>query len=1366
MVSKFRFPNKLVAMVLFILMVFTSGVYAAGEWPVYRNGNDNTGNASMAGQIASTPRTAWSSYIGGDFTSALSDYDVNNDGYKDLIFSEAGSVVALDRNFSQIWKSAVLPAANVFGVYDLDGNGTKEIIATTTTNKIVVLSASNGSKLWELQCKNAPSYYNFKVEDLDEDGKQEIVFYIYSEPYIYCYTFKNGAANGTSLWTVTDPRSENDGNISAYSPEMAVGDVDNDGIKEVAVVRYEGMDFYDGRTGLLDVPSSMVNIASAASGASVDADSEYPGGGYPKSRLIDGNVGSYWINNRTVPGWVTVTFSSSKYVKYVNLFGTGCSQAFNVQTWDGSQWVTQSSVSSNYRNQVLVTFTNKVYTGKIRINITQSSGYDGLGQGNHCQMSEVQAYEELPSIGWASSINGATITADSEYPGGGYPKTNINDGNTGTYWINSRTVPGWIQADFVASQNIRYVKLSGVGTATAFNVQTWNGSSWVTQKSVTANSAFSRLIKFSSAVSTSKIRVTITSSTANDGLGLGYQCQFSELEAYETYPGSTNLSAGSSMTVDSEYPGGGYPKANLNDGNSATYWINSRAVPGWAYADLLDSKDIQYIYLNGMQCSQAFEIQTWNGTQWATQKSVSGNYAANPMVKLDSPVSTSRVKVNITQSSANDGQGYMCQMSELQVSEGPKDFTTSQRTVEWLTGGGEDHGQGRNYGFFKLMDIDNDGCKEGIIVADGVSKHIGVVDNSQHGTQLLWDRYIEYDSLVTKIVRVVPDPVQDIDGDGKVEIVYGVYDTTIPGWTLYIVDAYTNTNKQTISGLYLWGMEDVNNDGKKELLVSEESAAAPAAASTIRVYGHSSGTYQSIWSKASSAFLTESGTANGNEIGDNCYGARQRPLLIDTDSNNVKEFLINDAGVYKAIDCTNGTTKWSSSAGVPKKVVSLFNNGDYQVITVNQDGEMKLINEAGSTLSTRNAGAGTNKVAVTQDIDGDGSMEMVISDSVKTRVYRLGSSGATKLWEDAGKGITSYSSANSAAVIDNMDGDAAKEIIVRDVNAQDQPIIKVLSATGSTEWSYAFSGYGSNTIYQWLTADFNGDGTKDIYVAILENGIDTGRSRIINGATRTLLWSSPDTYTITPPAPYASFQRSVAPYPGYASARDVDGDGKDELIFISLNVYFRFDWNSSTSTMDETHFYTGNTDVFYHTPVLTSVDDNGTIENVLMAGFDRFTVYDGAMAQLLGSLAADKYEIMRRMQGIGDVDNAADNKKEIAVQYTMGSLAGYLYCYDASNLNTVKWSVNLAASFGDGVMANDIQTCDIDNDGRKEFIFTTNTGYLIAVNGEQNPSSRILWSVNVGVTLGSPILTDTDGDSYSEVLVFAGDGKVYTFDSP
>ena len=137
----------------------------------------------------------------------------------------------------------------------------------------------------------------------------------------------------------------------------------------------------------------------------------------------------------------------------------------------------------------------------------------------------------------ALAANGAVATASSTATGSGFSTTGAINGNYRGPWGNGEgwndntpgSVPDWIQVDFAGSKTIDEINVFSLhdnytqqNTPTetqtftlygllAFNVQYWNGSSWVTvpNGSVTGNNKVWRKFTFSP-ITTSKIRVTIT----------------------------------------------------------------------------------------------------------------------------------------------------------------------------------------------------------------------------------------------------------------------------------------------------------------------------------------------------------------------------------------------------------------------------------------------------------------------------------------------------------------------------------------------------------------------------------------------------------------------------------------------------------------------------------------------------------------------------------------------------------------------------------------------------------------------------------------------------------------------------------------
>jgi hypothetical protein len=102
-----------------------------------------------------------------------------------------------------------------------------------------------------------------------------------------------------------------------------------------------------------------------------------------------------------------------------------------------------------------------------------------------------------------------------------YEPGNTIDGDLATFW-NDDTSGAFPDTLTVTAPSP--VTLTGVGFAsivdgvpTDFTVQTWDGSQWTTQATVTANDALYRWIAFPAAVTTSQVRVVVSADQTQNG---------------------------------------------------------------------------------------------------------------------------------------------------------------------------------------------------------------------------------------------------------------------------------------------------------------------------------------------------------------------------------------------------------------------------------------------------------------------------------------------------------------------------------------------------------------------------------------------------------------------------------------------------------------------------------------------------------------------------------------------------------------------------------------------------------------------------------------------------------------------------------
>ncbi|MCL5024422.1 MAG: discoidin domain-containing protein [Nitrospirae bacterium] len=182
---------------------------------------------------------------------------------------------------------------------------------------------------------------------------------------------------------------------------------------------------------------------------------------YTPDKAIDGSTTSFWwaATNAPLPQWWQEDFASARKVKKVAIYwySSYYAKGFEVQTWDGTQWVTQSSVTGNDKEITIHDFPASVVTDKIRIHETtannptypagirevdiyedrlvEAANYQdrGLGNGTHSYfVTAVDAggAESLPSNVAKASLGDASPPA----PPSGLSAT-ANGFNIGLSWL-------------------------------------------------------------------------------------------------------------------------------------------------------------------------------------------------------------------------------------------------------------------------------------------------------------------------------------------------------------------------------------------------------------------------------------------------------------------------------------------------------------------------------------------------------------------------------------------------------------------------------------------------------------------------------------------------------------------------------------------------------------------------------------------------------------------------------------------------------------------------------------------------------------------------------------------------------------------
>jgi hypothetical protein len=245
------------------------------------------------------------------------------------------------------------------------------------------------------------------------------------------------------------------------------------------------------------------NVALASNGATASASTTLPG--YPASNVIDGSRkatnGTLWLDNThsVFPDWVEVDFNAVKTINEIDVitqqdnylnpveptqaqtFSLYGIKAFEVQYWDGANWVTVPNGSVTNNDLVWRQFTfSPVTTSKIRVQV------NGGADNAYSRVVEMEAYastndplwveDSLPSGATAYTYNDAwNWISSNPAPAFGTLafQSNIAAGEHDLYFMNAtRTLPVGLGDTLSA-----YVYLDPVNTPSEIMLS-WNDGNW------------------------------------------------------------------------------------------------------------------------------------------------------------------------------------------------------------------------------------------------------------------------------------------------------------------------------------------------------------------------------------------------------------------------------------------------------------------------------------------------------------------------------------------------------------------------------------------------------------------------------------------------------------------------------------------------------------------------------------------------------------------------------------------------------------------------------------------------------------------------------------------------------------------------
>jgi len=693
---------------------------------------------------------------------------------------------------------------------------------------------------------------------------------------------------------------------------------------------------------------------------------------------------------------------------------------------------------------------------------------------------------------------------------------------------------------------------------------------------------------------------------------------------------------------------------------------------------------------------------------------------------------------------------------------------------------------GRAYGWLGAFDLNGDGKDEFIILSD-FENHVEVIGWQGDSLAVVWGRLIERGiSRKRTILHPGTNPVQDIDGDGKPEIVVSIFgDAGEPTWRVLALDGMTGARKLDLPGRYLSGLVDLDGDGVAELLSTEAPDLFVPTAGEISVLSARGGEVRALWDADDAGFERQpiqdfppnvnSGAATGRVTA--LTGAMVpggRPVFV------VRRVVDRDAGLVElalaGVEGSDAIRTLGRLCGPNLEALALQpDRGLLLRAQMSGDGSGSLMVggfHADPILSRSTPAPLSNPVAgrlvpgATPAIVVEGAPEQVVALTVEGDATRL-------LWHRPGRGMctgdTKQAGGLSAGgcLLADLLGDGRREVIAATYGPEGCARLVALTPEGRMLWHHDFDRFAGapptwnvGGLTLWCAGRFTGRAGDDVMVSLRRSTMHSDETYLLDGRTGRIVWERTEGGTAGNDA------RGCGG--AWVAVYDHDGDGSGDALSMYPDVVYVIDGATGVVPLDLwTYKAIFEKATYYAVPVVADFLGDGSRQMLYGA-----SAYQFALLRMDGSVIWKKDGPMPVvLPGIGDFDG--DSRLELmsfghapsGVPQTPESREHEVRLFDAAT-GELRWTLPFPGScFGmNGGRQKDSPmtpaTGDIDGDGRDECIIAIGS-MLYAVGVGADGTGEIAWRLDFPDDVASPAIADLDGNGRPTILIVCGDGYLY-----
>ncbi|HEY1376357.1 MAG TPA: FG-GAP-like repeat-containing protein [Gemmataceae bacterium] len=625
----------------------------------------------------------------------------------------------------------------------------------------------------------------------------------------------------------------------------------------------------------------------------------------------------------------------------------------------------------------------------------------------------------------------------------------------------------------------------------------------------------------------------------------------------------------------------------------------------------------------------------------------------------------------------------------------------------------------RHYGWNELVDVDGDGAPDFVNVS--LTKHVDVLRNDGTGRlRLAWSH--GWDDVITtekRALRPISNGVVDVDGDGKAEVIAGLFDGLGDGrWHLFVWDAVTGALKAEghdlapLATVALWG------PGRPRAILCARSTTVqfdPPPA--LEAWALREGKLQQIWTAPAGTRLkvTVPSSTDRRAIEFNSIKVGDPVTAVDGDGR--ESFVTADVA-------TGAERAWGLSPA-----------GE----VVEKPLPPPAADPAGPALPDLEGK--TVAYLLAADVDGDGRNELLLYDDARLTICKL-QSGALRP-------VRTVDSTEVPIVCDLL-GDGRPALLTAGRTNPGRDLhVRADGPDGKELWTFVFPqtaacGQYSERPHYFAVGRFTGGKHLDVFAFSMK---PEARAYVLDGRTGRAVYRRDEVKGI---------DRSFQAFGGRTAVWDYDGDGADDILFTNPDYYCVADGRTGDLLVGPVQLQalTGRWPA-YASPAVLRPADPAARPFIYLGG--AYACRCAIAADGKASLFAEPQPTERWPLAVGPQrftegllpPSRANPHWRVATVEADGTLR-----LIRADTGQYLWAHPLGTAAG--VMVSG----DVDGDGEPELLIGGRDGRLHCI-GDGGSGPRTLWTLPFAAPVASVVLADVDGDGRSEIVASVGDGFVY-----